>query len=63
MDLGFKANYIASSKLSLYLNANNIFNIRENNTKNNFFQNEFMTKEMIINTLSGFINLGISLSF
>lgn len=63
MDLGFKVNYIANKKLSLYLNANNILNIRENNTKNNFYQNEFMTQEMIMNTLSGFINFGFSLSF
>lgn len=63
LDTSFKINYITKSKLNFYLNSNNIFNIRENNFKNNFMQNDLMTQQIIMNTLSGFINLGITYSY
>jgi hypothetical protein len=63
MDFGFKINYNTSDKINFYLNAINVLNIRNDNTKNNFSQNDFITRQTIMTTLSGFINLGISFSF
>lgn len=62
-DTSFKINYLTKNKIDFFLNANNIFNIRDNNTKNNFSQNDLMTQQIIMNTLSGFINLGFTFSF
>ena len=63
MDFGFKINYNTSDKINFYLNAINVLNIRNDNTKNNFSQNDFITRQTIMTTLSGFVNLGISFSF
>lgn len=62
-DTSFKINYTTKNKVNFYINANNVLNIRENNFKNNFIQNNLMTQQTIMNTLSGFINLGVSFSY
>jgi hypothetical protein len=63
LDIGARINYTASNKINIYLNANNVLNIRENNFKNDFIQNDFMIQEIVMNTLSGFVNLGFTYSF
>jgi hypothetical protein len=63
LDIGFKVIYNHNSKFDLYLHANNILNIRENNTKNSILSNQNFVQETIMNTLSGYVNLGVIYSF
>ncbi|MFY8188590.1 MAG: hypothetical protein ACOVLC_11600 [Flavobacterium sp.] len=63
LDVSGKLNFLANEKTKIYLNVNNVLNIRENNFKNNFSQSEFMIQEIKMNTLSGFINMGLNYSF
>lgn len=63
LDTSVRIHYMINDKLQVYLNVNNIFNIRENNFKNNFSQNELFVQEIRMNTLSGFINFGFNYSF
>jgi hypothetical protein len=62
-DLSTRVQYTTNKKISIYFNANNLLNIRENNFKNNFIQTDILLQETSMNTLSGFANFGISYSF
>ncbi|UUV22703.1 carboxypeptidase-like regulatory domain-containing protein [Paenimyroides aestuarii] len=61
-DLGFRTQYNFSKKVQFYLNAKNILNIRDNNTKNNLMATPNFSQEMIMHSLSGFANFGIIFS-
>lgn len=63
LDVGFNINYNFNKNVRFNIHANNILNIRENNTKNSILLNQFMFQENSMNTLSGFINLGFSYSY
>jgi hypothetical protein len=62
-DLSTRVQYTTNKKISIYFNANNLLNIRENNLKNNFLQTNILLQETSMNTLSGFANFGINYSF
>lgn len=62
-DLGFKTQYNFSKNLQFYLNAQNVLNIRTDNTKNDFTTTLFYAQEIIMSTLSGFVNGGVIFSF
>ena len=62
-DLSTRVQYTTNKKISIYFNANNLLNIRENNFKNNFMQTDILIQETIMNTLSGVANFGINYSF
>lgn len=62
-DLGTKVQYNINDKIQIYLNAQNILNIRKNNTKNNFTSTAYYSEQIIMQTLSGFVNVGLIFSF
>ncbi|TXI65296.1 MAG: hypothetical protein E6Q46_06355 [Flavobacterium sp.] len=62
-DLSTRVQYTTNKKISIYFNANNLLNIRDNNLKNNFLQTDILLQETSMNTLSGFANFGINYSF
>lgn len=62
-NIGFRTQYHFSKNLQLYLNADNILNISDYNTKNNFTGNLNFTQETILHSLSGFVNFGVIFSF
>lgn len=62
-DLGFRAQYNFSKNIQFYLNAQNMLNIRNDNTKNNLIITPYYTQEIIMRTLSGFVNAGAIFSF
>ncbi|WP_341681274.1 TonB-dependent receptor [Flavobacterium helocola] len=62
-DLSTRVQYTTKKKISIYFNANNLLNIRDNNLKNNFLQTDILLQETSMNTLSGFANFGINYSF
>lgn len=61
-DLGFKVSY-KKNNIDYYLKGNNILNIRPNNIKNSINYNQIYVEEIQLNSLSGYINLGINFSF
>ena len=61
-DLGFRTQYNFSKKIQFYLNAKNILNIRDNNTKNSLMATPNYSQEIIMHSLSGFTNFGIIFS-
>lgn len=62
-DLSTRIQYTINKKTSIFFNANNLLNIRENNFKNNFMQTNVLLQETSMNTLSGFANFGLIFSF
>lgn len=62
-DLGFNTSYNFNESLKLYLHSDNILNIRDNNFKNAIMTNQVFVQQTIMNTLSGFINLGFSYTY
>lgn len=62
-DLGFRAQYNFSKNIQFYLNAQNMLNIRDDNTKNNLIITPYYTQEIMMRTLSGFVNAGAIFSF
>lgn len=62
-DLSTRVQYTTNKKISIFFNANNLLNIRENNFKNNFIQTDILLQETSMNTLSGFANFGLIFSF
>jgi len=62
-NIDFRTQYNFSKNLQLYLNADNILNTSDNNTKNNFMGNLNFTQETLLYSLSGFVNFGVILSF
>jgi hypothetical protein len=61
-DLGFKVSY-KRNNIDYYVKGNNILNIRPNNIKNSINYNQIYVEEILLNSLSGYINLGINFSF
>ena len=61
-DLGFKVSY-KKNNIDYYVKGNNILNIRPNNIKNSINYNQIYVEEILLNSLSGYINLGINFSF
>lgn len=62
-DLGFKFIYAPNPTYNFYVTGNNIFNIKENNYKNQFISSDFYTQQILTNTLSGFINVGFKINY
>lgn len=62
-DLGFRTQYNFNKNIQFYLNAQNMLNIRNDNTKNNLIITPYYTQEIIMRTLSGFVNAGAIFSF
>lgn len=62
-DLGFRTQYNFNKKIQFYLNAKNILNISDNNTKNNLIATPNYAQEIIKHSLSGFTNFGVIFSF
>lgn len=56
-DLGFRTQYNFNKNIPFYLNAQNILNIRSDNTKNNLIITPYYTQEVIMRTLSGFLSM------
>src|SRR5690606_3028892 len=56
-DLGFRTQYNFNKNIQFYLNAQNILNIRSDNTKNNLIITPYYTQEVIMRTLSGFLSM------
>ncbi|CAM3667703.1 TonB-dependent receptor [Flavobacterium gelidilacus] len=61
-DLGFKISY-RKNNIDYYIKGNNILNIRQNNIKNSINYNQVYVEEILLNSLSGYINLGLNFSF
>ncbi len=62
-DLGFRLNYNPNNSLfNFYLHGTNILNIKNNNTKNTIYNNVYSVNETIMNTLSGFVNIGLKIT-
>ncbi len=63
-DFGFLLKYNVKEKdYSIFISGNNIFNISDNNTKNSINYNQLFSEETVVSSFSGFMNIGISLSF
>ncbi len=62
-DLGGRLQYQYNNNLQVYLHAQNVFNINDHNTKNNLTITPNYTQEVLMRTLSGFINIGASFTF
>jgi len=61
-DLGFKISY-RKNNVDYYIKGNNILNIRPNNIKNSINYNQIYVEEILLNSLSGYINIGLNFSF
>lgn len=61
-DLGFKLLY-KNNTIDYFIKGNNILNIRPNNFKNSINYNQVYVEEILLNSLSGYVNIGVNFSF
>lgn len=63
IDIGFNIIYKLSAHLKCNIHASNILNIRDNNQKNSILIDPVFVQQNRMNTLSGFLNLGLQYTY